>query len=88
MTNEPPYSPDLVFRFIFYLKQNRRRFWTKMIYYMPLQTLYKILKIRGIKICFIKIVKRNENCVELKGVYFKKRVTGSSCLTSPDVVEI
>lgn len=26
--------------------------------------------------------------VELKGVYFKKRVTGSSCLTSPDVVEI
>lgn len=59
-----------------------------MIYYMPLQTLYKILKIRGIKICFIKIVKRHENCVELKGVYFKKRVTGSNCLTSPDVVEI
>lgn len=44
-----------------------------MIYYMPLQTLYKILKIRGIKICFIKIVKRHENCVELKGVYFKKK---------------
>lgn len=51
----------------------RRRFWTKMIYYMPLQTLYKILKIRGIKMCFIKIVKRHENCVELKGVYFKKK---------------
>lgn len=40
------------------------------------------------KDCFIKIEKKDMKSVELKGVYFKKRVTGSSCLTSPDVVEI
>lgn len=33
-------------------------------------------------------LKKDMKSVELKGVYFKKRVTGSSCLTSPDVVEI
>lgn len=33
-------------------------------------------------------LKKDMKSVELKGVYFKKRVTSSSCLTSPDVVEI